>query len=60
MIAVLHASVGRLKSKATGEWRYLFKPSLAGVVLYVKVILRSDCIVVSFHEEGEGDEEEDA
>ncbi len=40
---------------------YLFKPVLAASRLYVKVILRSDCIVVSFHEdEGEGHEEEDA
>lgn len=54
-------SAGRLESEATGEWMYLFKPSLAGMVLYVKVILRSDCIVVSFHEdEGDGHEEEDA
>jgi len=54
-------SAGRLESDATGEWMYLFKPSLAGVVLYVKVILRNDCIVVSFHEdEGDGHEEEDA
>jgi hypothetical protein len=54
-------SAGRLESEATGEWMYLFKPSLAGVVLYVKVVLRSDCIVVSFHEdEGDGHEEERA
>ena len=54
-------SAGRLLSEVTGEWMYLFKPTLADVRLYVKVILRSDCIVVSFHEdEGEGHEEEDA
>jgi len=54
-------SAGRLESDATGEWMYLFKPSLAGMVLYVKVILRSDCIVISFHEDnGEGREEEDS
>jgi hypothetical protein len=40
---------------------YVFKPSLAGMVLYVKLILRSDCIVVSFHEdEGGGHDGEDA
>jgi hypothetical protein len=40
---------------------YLFKPSLGAATIYVKVILRGDCIVVSFHEgEGEGHEEEDA
>jgi hypothetical protein len=40
---------------------YVFKPSFAGAILYVKLILRIDCIVVSFHEdEGAGHEEEDA
>lgn len=54
-------SAGRLLSEATGEWMFLFKPMLATARLYVKVILRGDCIVVSFHEdEGEGHEEEDA
>ena len=54
-------SAGRLLSKATSEWMYLFKPILGGSRLYVKVVLRGDCIVVSFHEdEGEGHEEEDA
>ena len=54
-------SAGRLLAEGTGEWMYLFKPMLAAARLYVKVILRSDCIVVSFHEdEGEGHEEEDA
>jgi hypothetical protein len=54
-------SAGRFASAATGEWMYVFKPSLAGMVLYVKLILRSDCIVVSFHEdEGGGHDGEDA
>jgi len=31
------------------------------VVLYVKLIVRTDCVVVSFHEdEGAGHEEDDA
>jgi hypothetical protein len=52
-------SAGRLASAVTGEWMYVFKPILAGGVLYVKLILRNDCIVVSFHEdEGDGHEEE--
>jgi len=52
-------SAGRFQSAATGEWIYLFKPVLAETVLYVKLILRNDCIVVSFHEdEGEGHEED--
>ena len=51
--------LGRLESAATGEWMYLFKPRLAGMVVYVKLILRNDCVVVSFHEdEGVGHEED--
>ncbi len=54
-------AAGRLESAATGEWMYLFKPMLAGTVLYVKLLVRNDCVVVSFHEdEGGGHEEEDA
>jgi hypothetical protein len=49
-------SAGRLQSAFTGEWMYLFTPSLCGTVLYLKVIVRSDCIVVSFHEDEGGDE----
>src|SRR5208282_2931544 len=52
-------SAGRLQSAATGEWMYLFKPELAGTVLYVKLILRSDCVVVSFHEDEGGSHEKD-
>ena len=53
-------SAGRLESAATGEWMYLFKPQLAGTVLYVKLILRNDCLVVSFHEDEGAGHEEDA
>jgi hypothetical protein len=54
-------SAGRLESAATGEWMYLFKPRLAGMVLYVKLIVRSNCVVISFHEdEGDLHDEEDA
>jgi hypothetical protein len=36
-----------------------FKPQLSGAVLYVKLILRSNCVVISFHEDaGNGDEED--
>ena len=50
-------SGGRLASPVTNEWLYVFRPTLAGAVLYVKVIVRTDCIVVSFHEDtGDGDE----
>jgi hypothetical protein len=47
-----------VESAATGEWMYLWRPVLAGTVLYVKLILRDDCVLLSFHEdEGEGHEE---
>ena len=41
----------RLRSTKTGEWMYVFKPEVGGVLVYVKVILRADCLVISFHEE---------
>src|SRR2546422_7125768 len=52
-------SAGRLVSETTGEWMYVFKPRVGGQVLYVKIVLRADCVVVSFHEdEGAGHEED--
>ncbi len=48
----------RLESEATGEWMYVFKPALAGTVVYLKLVVRTACVVISFHEdEGESDEE---
>lgn len=52
-------SNGRLVSKVTGEWMYVFKPEVGGQILYVKVVVREGCLVVSFHEDEEGDHEED-
>ena len=53
----------RLQSEHTGEWMYIFKPAVAGTVVYLKVILRAECLVVSFHEdednEGEGEADEE-
>jgi hypothetical protein len=51
--------VERLVSKKTGEWMYVFKPSVGAVVVYVKVVLRSDCVVISFHEEEDHSDEDD-
>lgn len=53
LLAALTAqdSAGRLRSSATGEWMYIFKPALDNTVLYLKIILRGECIVVSFHED---------
>jgi hypothetical protein len=41
----------RICSLITGEALHVFKPTTAFGLLYVKVIIRNDCIVVSFHEE---------
>lgn len=49
-------SAGRLRSSVSSEWLYVFKPTVAETTLYVKVGLRSDCVVVSFHRD-EADEE---
>jgi hypothetical protein len=43
-------SAGRFRSTLTGEWLYLFRPHVASTVLYIKVVLRSTCVIVSFHE----------
>ncbi len=52
--------VKRLVSEATGDWMYVFKPHVGGIRVYVKLILRRGCVVVSFHEdEGRDDEEDD-
>lgn len=42
---------GRIRSEATGEWMYVFKPTVGETVIYLKVAVRDDCIVVSFHED---------
>ena len=49
----------RIRSKVTGEWMFVFKPHVAAIDLYIKLILRDECLVVSFHEdEGPGHEED--
>ena len=55
-------SAGRLASRITDEWMYVFKPRVGAEVIYVKLVLRLDCVVVSFHEDegGAGHEDEDA
>jgi hypothetical protein len=46
-----------LVSDLTAEVMYVFKPRIGGFRFYVKLILRSRCVVVSFHED-EGDHDE--
>src|SRR5260370_6898404 len=43
--------VERLVSKKTGEWMYVFKPSVGAVAFYVKVVLLSHRLVISFPNE---------
>jgi hypothetical protein len=61
VIVVLGArdSAGRLTSETTGEWMYLFRPHVGMRTIYVKLVLREDCVVVSFHEDEGGGHEED-
>jgi hypothetical protein len=42
---------GRVRSRDIGEWMYVFKPTVGQMVLYLKIAVRDDCIVVSFHED---------
>lgn len=50
----------RVVSKARPEWMYAFRPEVGSLLVYVKLILRHDCVVVSFHEdEGDASGEED-
>jgi len=49
--------VGRVESERTAEWQYVFKPRVAGIALYVKLIVRIECVVISFHEDEEDDED---
>ena len=46
-------SAGRIRSVVSGEWLYVFKPTVSGIRLYLKLIVRGNCIVISFHEEGD-------
>ena len=51
-------SAGRQMSNMTGEWMYVFKRRVGEDLVYVKLILRSEFVVVSFHED-EGDRYEE-
>ena len=50
--------VKRLASDATREWMYVFNPHVGGISIYLKLILRDRCVVVSFHEDKDEDDEE--
>jgi hypothetical protein len=43
--------VQRIFSTATPEWLYVFKPQVHSLTLYLKVAIRENCVVISFHED---------
>ena len=43
----------RMRSSLTGEWLHVFKPTVGETALYIKVVVRADCLVVSFHEDSD-------
>lgn len=45
--------VTRMRSPRSGDWLYVFKPQVAGIIVYLKIVVRSQCIVISFHEDQE-------
>ncbi len=47
----------RFRSEATDEWLYVFKPRVGTTRVYLKVAVRNDCIVVSFHEDETDDDD---
>lgn len=50
----------RLRSHVLAEPLWVFRPEVNDEVLWVKLALRADCIIVSFHrddEDGHGEEE---
>ena len=42
---------GRLRSESTREWMYVFKVNVGDLEIYLKVAVRDDCIVISFHDD---------
>jgi hypothetical protein len=41
----------RIVSDDNGDWMYVFLVEIEGLTVYVKVVLRTKCFVVSFHED---------
>jgi hypothetical protein len=45
----------RIVSEHTDEWLYVFKPKVTDTIIYIKLAVRSGCIILSFHEDQEDD-----
>lgn len=41
----------RIVSSGTHEYLYIFAPLVAGVEVYLKIVIRASCVVISFHED---------
>lgn len=48
----------RIRSRRAPGWMYVFLPEVAGIRIYLKIVLAGDCRVISFHED-EADAEND-
>lgn len=48
----------RVFSPETAEWLYVFTPLVGRTALYVKLVLRAHCVVISFHGGESRDENE--
>jgi hypothetical protein len=42
----------------TREWIYVFKPTVAETVGYIQLIVRADCVIISFHEDRDQTDED--
>jgi hypothetical protein len=43
-------AIQRLRSEHNGSWLYVFKPAVEGQAIYLKLTVRENCVVISFHE----------
>ncbi len=48
----------RIVSEHTGEWMYVFKPVVGATTLYLKIIIRDGCVIISLHKDEVSDEHE--
>lgn len=44
----------RFRSERGTGWMYVFRPVVGGAKLYVKLMVKDGCVVISFHEDEAG------
>ena len=49
----------RLRSIRSAEWLYVFRATWCGEAVYIKILLRAECTIISFHPEASDDELEE-